>query len=125
MGFVESNKLPIIDFRAWTEGSPKEDRLKVAQDLVEACHIAGFCYIRNHGISEALLAEAFGWSRKFYNLKEEEKAQAAHPPGSDIFRGYSKIGHESLPPSEDGEKKEGILDYNVGSVSSLMLMREV
>jgi hypothetical protein len=38
--------------------------------------------------------------------------QAAHPAGSTAFRRWSKVGKEILLPLE-GEKKEGMLDYNV------------
>lgn len=106
-------QIPIIDFSTWTTGDqPLPLRLKVGKDLVEACHNTGFVYIKNHGLSESLLTEAFTWSKKFFSLSEQEKALAAHPPGSEIFRGYSRIGHETVPPHEE-DKIEGVIDYNV------------
>lgn len=106
------DQIHIIDFKPWVDQEPREARLKVAKELVEAGHTLGFVYISNHGISEELVAEAFSWSKRFFDLKEEKKAQAANPPGSDVFRGWSKIGHETVPPHEE-DKLEGVIDYNV------------
>jgi len=103
---------PIIDFTPFTQNLSSDSRLKAAQELVKACHEVGFVYITNHGISPALLAEAFSWSKRFFELDVEKRSQAAHPAGSTAFRGWSKVGKEILPPLE-GEKKEGVLDYNV------------
>ena len=111
-------QIPVIDFKPWVGIATREDRLKVAIELVEGCHNTGFVYITNHGISPELLSEAFAWNKKFFDLDEEKKAQAAHPPDSMIFRGYSKIGLEMIPPREE-EKVEGVLDFNV-SVQELI-----
>lgn len=106
-------QIPMIDFSAWiTADQPLPLRLNVARELVEACHNTGFVYINNHGLSESLLSEAFSWSKKFFSLSQQEKALAAHPPGSQIFRGYSCVGHETIPPHEE-DKIEGVVDYNV------------
>jgi isopenicillin N synthase-like dioxygenase len=107
-----SGRIAIVDFQPWVDQESREARLKIAKELVEASHDTGFVYIRNHGISEALLEEAFSWNKKFFALDDSKKAQAAHPPGSDAFRGYSKVGHETVPPHEE-DKLEGVLDYNV------------
>ena len=61
---------------------------------------------------ESVVEEAFAWRKKFYGLKEEDRASAAHPPGSIIYRGYSKLGHEVVQAIE-GEKLEGVPDYTV------------
>jgi isopenicillin N synthase-like dioxygenase len=107
--------LPIIDLSKWTSPSAtKSDRLALAKELVEACHTTGFAYIINHGISPTVLDEAFAWSKKFHDMPQEKKMQAAHPDGSQAFRGYSWPGHEnvgSLDPwadqkGNDEKKKE-------------------
>jgi len=104
--------IPIIDFEAWTAPSSAQQRLDVAHELVEACHNTGFIYITNFGIPKSVVEEAFAWSKKFYALKEEDRASAAHPPGSMIYRGYSKLGHEVVQAIE-GEKFEGVPDITV------------
>ncbi|KUJ21634.1 oxidoreductase-like protein [Mollisia scopiformis] len=108
-----TTSLPIIDLSPFlSSSSTPESRLKTAKELVQACHSTGFVYITNYGISQALLDEAFSWSKKFYSLSDEEKSYAAHPPDSKLFRGWSKVGHEMIPPLE-GEKKEGVMDFTL------------
>ncbi|KAL2075851.1 hypothetical protein VTL71DRAFT_794 [Oculimacula yallundae] len=102
--------IPIIDFKPWSEYSSLEDRRRVAHELVEACHTTGFVYIKNSGLQASIIDEAFAWSKKFFELKEKDRASAAHPEGSMIFRGYSKLGHETLQAIEGG-KLEGVPDY--------------
>lgn len=72
--------LPVIDFSRWLKGSPEEKK-EVAKDLAEACRGVGFVYIVNHGVTPELLDEAFGWSKKLFDLPEEKKMLAPHPPG--------------------------------------------
>lgn len=111
-------QIPIIDLAAWITSTDPSARLFAAQELVLACHTTGFVYLKNYGISHSRVAEAFTWSKKFYALPESQKAQASHPPDSQIFRGYSKLGHETVQPI-DGEKIEGVPDftesYGIGS----------
>ncbi|KUI66804.1 hypothetical protein VM1G_02190 [Cytospora mali] len=87
--------LPVIDFSRWYQGSP-EERKKVAKDLAEACRSVGFVYIVNHGVAPDLLDEAFGWSKKLFDLPEEKKMLAPHPPGPNVHRGYSWPGLEKV-----------------------------
>lgn len=87
--------LPIIDFSRWLNGSP-EDKKKVAQELAQACREVGFIYVINHGVAPELLEEAFGWSKKLFDLPEEKKMLAPHPPGPNVHRGYSWPGLEKV-----------------------------
>jgi isopenicillin N synthase-like dioxygenase len=73
--------LPIIDFGKWQGGSA-EDKQRIAQELAKACKQVGFVYIINHGVRDDLLDEAFGWSKRLFDLPEEKKMLAPHPPGS-------------------------------------------
>jgi isopenicillin N synthase-like dioxygenase len=73
--------LPVIDFVRWLKGSP-EDKKAVARDLAEACRSVGFVYVINHGVTPELLEEAFSWSKKLFDLPEEKKMLAPHPPGT-------------------------------------------
>ena len=105
--------IPIINFEAWRESGSQAERLKVAYELVDACHNTGFVYIKNHGVSPTLLAEAFAWSKKFFDLEEEKKAEAARNPNGLSFKGWVKVGGETLPPVQE-EKVKGVVDYNAG-----------
>ncbi|KLJ09578.1 hypothetical protein EMPG_15021 [Blastomyces silverae] len=87
-----SAHIPVVDFSDWTTESPPEKRMKVAKEIVSACQNVGFAYIINHAIPAERLAEAFAWSKKFFDLSPEQKLQAPHPDGSSIHRGYSWPG---------------------------------
>jgi len=93
---VADSGIPIIDFARWTPDAKPEERVAIANELVEACRRVGFVYVINHGVSPELLKEAFGWSKKLFDLKQEEKLQAPHPDGFAVHRGYSWPGLEKV-----------------------------
>ncbi|KAI9797073.1 MAG: hypothetical protein M1833_005678 [Piccolia ochrophora] len=106
-----SSEIPVVDFSRWTQDGSYEDRMTVAKQLISACRQVGFVYIINHGVDRDLLAEAFGWSKKLFDLKHEEKMMAPHPDGPWVHRGYSypgleKVSQETAMDSskEDDEK---------------------
>lgn len=87
--------IPVVDFARWRSNS-HEEQLNIAKELVSACHNVGFVYIVNHGISDELLDEAFGMTKKLFDLSHEEKMLAPHPPGPAHHRGYSYAGLEKV-----------------------------
>ncbi|KAH8591202.1 hypothetical protein B0O99DRAFT_632805 [Bisporella sp. PMI_857] len=116
-------RLPIIDFANWDNGGFKE-RTEIGAALADACRTVGFAYIINHGISPALVEEAFGWSKRLFDLKLEDKMLAPHPPGPTVHRGYSYPGLEKVSQviSDDlevGRKLREVKDckesYEIGS----------
>ena len=74
-----SSAIPVIDFGKWESGG--EGRIQIAKTLAEACRRVGFVYVVNHGVDDELLDEAFAWSKKLFDLPEEKKMLAPHPPG--------------------------------------------
>jgi isopenicillin N synthase-like dioxygenase len=93
---AEPSGIPVVDFAKWTPGDSSEEQQAIARDLVEACQSFGFVNIINHGLDPNLLAEAFGWSKKLFDLSYEEKMKAPHPDGSAVHRGYSYPGLEKV-----------------------------
>ncbi|KAF2098251.1 Clavaminate synthase-like protein [Rhizodiscina lignyota] len=92
-----SPAIPIVDFSPYLSSTANpSDRAAVAQKLVTACRDTGFVYITNHGIPQSLVDETFSWSRKFFDLNQEEKMKAPHPPGYAVHRGYSWPGLEKV-----------------------------
>ncbi|KAJ9195186.1 hypothetical protein DTO164E3_6947 [Paecilomyces variotii] len=122
--------LPIIDFSSFQPTSTPAERLAVAKQLTDACRNVGFVYIINHQVSPERLEEAFGWSKKLFDLKTEEKMLAPHPDGPKVHRGYSWPGLEKvnqvLGDEEDSEtlkkKTREVVDckesYEIGSESN-------
>lgn len=125
-----ASSIPIIDFLTWTtpfNASP-EDRLETARELVEACHTYGFVYIKNHGISPELVAEAFETSKKFFDLPTDKKKLAANACVG-TFRGYTWPGLVKAGAiGDDGIKKvgseENIVDLNVSGLKGGILVLE-
>lgn len=89
--------IPIIDLASFLkQDSTAELRLETARELVSACRNVGFVYIKNHGIPQSQLEQAFAFSKAFYDLPTEQKMKAPHPPGWSIHRGYSWPGLEKV-----------------------------
>lgn len=75
--------IPIVDFSAWSAGSP-EEKQRIAKELTDAARGVGFVYIVNHGVPDDVLEQAFAWSKKLFDLSHEKKMLAPHPPGIHI-----------------------------------------
>lgn len=113
-----------MDLRPFNETtSTPEQRQSAATSLVEACHSLGFVAIRNIGIEDTLLQEAFDWSKKLFALSMEDKMKAPHPPSAMPHRGYSAPGVEKVYSNDeagtDGSSLREISDfkesYEIGS----------
>jgi hypothetical protein len=52
--------IPVVDFALARTGSD-EDRRRVAKELYEAFRNVGFAYVKNHGVPEDVVDEAFLW----------------------------------------------------------------
>ena len=92
---AELSGIPIVDFAEW-ESPTVEKKSRIAAEFVDACKTVGFVYVINHKIAPERLAEAFGWSKKLFDLSHEEKMLAPHPDGFTVHRGYSWPGLEKV-----------------------------
>jgi isopenicillin N synthase-like dioxygenase len=50
----------VVDFALARTGS-EEDRRRVAKELHEAFKNVGFAYVKNHGVPQDVVDEAFAW----------------------------------------------------------------
>lgn len=97
--------LPIIDMAPLF--SPGDaGRTSVAHQIEEACRRTGFFYVRNHGISDDLIAMLARASREFFALPEDVKLQISMAHGGRAWRGYFPVGGELTSGRPD--LKEGI-----------------
>ncbi|KAK5312593.1 hypothetical protein LTR93_011255 [Exophiala xenobiotica] len=87
--------IPIIDFEPMRSGTSKEAH-ETGKKVFEAFRDVGFAYIKNHGLPQELLDQAFEWSSKFFALPQADKDKAPHPPYGWWHRGYSGIGREKV-----------------------------
>lgn len=81
------SSIPVVDFGAWSNGS-SEQKQKIAKELTDAARGVGFVYIINHGVPDDVLEQAFGWSKKLFDLPHEKKMLAPHPPGRSLCRRF-------------------------------------
>ncbi|KAL4895259.1 hypothetical protein BDV59DRAFT_199935 [Aspergillus ambiguus] len=92
---IESLSIPVIDLEPARTGR-SDEVAQTAQEVYHAFKYVGFAYIKNHGVSQELIDEAFEWSRKFFALPQKDKEKAPHPPEGWYHRGYSGIGREKV-----------------------------
>src|SRR5580692_5905028 len=86
--------LDVIDLSGLGSDDPAALR-RVAAELGRACRETGFFYIRNHGVTDALVSDLFDVSRKFFAAPAATKEELAitHSPHN---RGYVGLAGESL-----------------------------
>ena len=118
---AETSSVPIVDFAGWSTNASNEQRKKVANQLVEACRNVGFVYIINHNVASERLAEAFGWSKKLFDLELKQKLLAPHPEGYTVHRGYSWPGLEKVSNAM-GDEEDEELSKKLRQVSDVKVM---
>ena len=118
---AETSSIPIVDFAAWHTETSVEQRKKTANELVAACCTVGFVYIVNHAVAPERLAQAFGWSKKLFDLKLEHKMLAPHPDGFTVHRGYSWPGLEKVSNAMGDEEEEDLMK-NLRQVSDFKVL---
>lgn len=106
MSATDIQSIPIVDLSSFAPGGSKGERAQASQTLYNACHNLGFANIIGHGVSDALLQEAFSWSKKLFDLPYQEKMKAPHPASAIPHRGYSAPGIEKVYSKGDLEKDE-------------------
>ncbi len=93
--------LPILD---WQEYRSPETRPQFLKKLLSAAHEVGFFYLKNHGIDEDLIAQAFQLGKDFFALTDEEK-NSIHMVNSPHFRGYSALHDEITRANPDSREQ--------------------
>lgn len=102
--------IPVIDLAGSFSDSP-EQRKAVAWEIHKACRDVGFFYIRNHGVPDALIAEEFASSKRFFDLPAQERL-AVHMGKSRNRAGYEGIGGQTLDTDAPPDLKESFYTNN-------------
>ncbi|GAM84982.1 hypothetical protein ANO11243_029850 [Dothideomycetidae sp. 11243] len=97
--------IPSLDYRLFSHGDPAQ-RQQFCEDLVKTFAGYGFAKLRNHGLSDERVDEAFSYSNKFFNLPLHIKQKAKHPEAPNPHRGYSGVGQEKISAITGFEKGE-------------------
>ena len=78
--------IKIVDLATVVNGSEDAskidiERLKiVGAEIAESFENTGFVYIKNHGIAEKVIQDAFNTSIKFFDLEDDVKNEVAKGP---------------------------------------------
>ncbi len=89
--------IPTIDIAPLFSADPVA-RLATSKAIGHACETVGFFYIRNHGVPEALIDEAYELSKRFHESPREQK-EAVHFRRSPGTRGWIPVSWED----DDGD----------------------
>ncbi|KAL8691729.1 MAG: hypothetical protein Q9224_004107, partial [Gallowayella concinna] len=120
----EHGGVPVIDFATWKSSNSQEEKQKIASPLAKACATVGFVYIINHLLPHEKVTEAFAWSKKLFDLGQEQKKLAPHPPGHVVHRGYSWPGLEKVSNSM-GDEEDTELVKQLRKVSDIKESYEI
>lgn len=102
-------QIPVIDFEPFSQGNAAA-RQAVVKQIYQACHQIGFIYLKNSGISPALVNQLFTQAQHFFALPLEVKHKLAW--SNEVSnRGYVGSERERLDPDKPGDLKEA---FNVG-----------
>ena len=100
-----SSQIPTLDIRRFTHPGSPEDRQAFVDELGAAYREWGFAGIRNHGIPQAQIDEAYKTFQAFFALPEEAKKKY-HVPGGGGARGYTPFGVETAKGAKYSDLKE-------------------
>jgi isopenicillin N synthase-like dioxygenase len=93
---VDWTEIPIIDLSALSLDEQ-------ASKIINAATTVGFFYVKNHGIAQELIDQAFAASRGFFELPEEGKATISVNQNQ---RGWMAQGLSNLEGSKTHDAKE-------------------
>lgn len=100
-----STPIPTLDIRRFSEPSGAGDRDAFVDELGSAYREWGFAGIRNHGIAQSLIDDAYDVFQQFFALPEETKRKY-HVAGGGGARGYTPFGVETAKGAQHSDLKE-------------------
>lgn len=101
--------IPVIDFSPFLNDEP-DGKQAVAQAIYRACREVGFMYLKNHGVPQAAIAQAFEQTQRLFALPQAEKQTIAWS-NETSNRGYIGMERERLDETKPGDLKEA---FNTG-----------
>jgi isopenicillin N synthase-like dioxygenase len=98
-------RIPTLDIGRFVDPASDGDRDAFVAELGAAYREWGFAGIRNHGIPQALVDDAYAVFQRFFALPEDVKRQY-HVPGGGGARGYTPFGVETAKGAQHHDLKE-------------------
>ena len=99
------SQIPTLDIRRFTHPTSSEDRQAFIDELGAAYREWGFAGIRNHGIPQDRIDEAYQTFQAFFALDEQTK-RTYHVPAGGGARGYTQFGVETAKGAKYSDLKE-------------------
>jgi isopenicillin N synthase-like dioxygenase len=96
--------IPVVDLADFLSGDAEKKKNFVTA-LGKAYEDVGFVAVKNHGISDALIADLYKYVQQFFTLSPEQK-RAYEIPELAGQRGYTSFGREHAKGSEAPDLKE-------------------
>jgi len=96
--------IPSVDLGEFLSGDP-DKKNRFVQNLGKAYEEIGFVAVKNHGISDHLIADLYKYVQQFFSLPLEQKKQY-EIKGLAGQRGYTSFGKEHAKGSEAPDLKE-------------------
>jgi len=96
--------IPVVDLAAFTNGD-LSSKQQFVNALGKAYEEVGFVAVKNHGISDKLIADLYTHVQQFFSLPLEKKKRY-EIPGMAGQRGYTSFGQEHAKGSDAPDLKE-------------------
>lgn len=103
--------IPTIDFKDYDD-SNSEVILHLSAEVKKALTQSGFMKVKNLGITQLQINEAFQLSQWFFTQSESEKSESAYISATENF-GFQRAGIEHLQPDKPADVKETFTMRNV------------
>jgi isopenicillin N synthase-like dioxygenase len=109
--------VPTIDISKFTGGTASE-RDAVAREIRETCERIGFFLIKEHGVSDSLIARTYASARVFFDLPKTEKLEVKRNR-AEVSRGYNVLADQSLSRSLGIQSPPDLQEsFNIGPLNT-------
>lgn len=106
---MREHNIPVIDV-GLLRSRDRQGSREAARLIGQACKDIGFFYVRNHGISDAVIADTFRGAETFFSLPLAEKMKFSMERNSGCFRGYAPV----LSELADGKRNSyELMEFSV------------
>ena len=97
MTLAETSTIQAINLAEFLNGDEAEQQ-RIAAEVDHICRTLGFLIVKQHGVDQRLIDNAWQAARDFFDLPTDEK-MASQPPYPGCPRGYFPIASETLAKS--------------------------
>ncbi|KAL9106853.1 MAG: hypothetical protein Q9227_008186 [Pyrenula ochraceoflavens] len=103
---AREDEIPLIDLRGIY--GDLDARQELAKNIRAAAENTGFFYVKNHGISDRVIVEAYKQAHTFFKQPQERK-DAVSKTRFKYFNGFSAKGSAHVSPTESLDYREAFM----------------